>query len=53
MGMNRWVYRMGADAALMTAKYPPFRLDMGAHEPGPTAVAMEAASPKDPAPELS
>jgi hypothetical protein len=45
LGMDRWVYRVGAYAALMTDTYPPFRLDMGGEESAPDAAAADAIRP--------
>jgi hypothetical protein len=33
MGLNRWVYRVGAYVLLMRDEYPPFRLDQGPLDP--------------------
>jgi hypothetical protein len=41
VGVNRWSYRLVAYLALMTDRYPPFRLDQGGDDPeGPAEVVV-------------
>ena len=57
LGMQRWTLRVGAYTALMTDRYPPFRLDTGGTDPGSVPAppvgpppVMPTAGPPAPAP---
>ena len=44
LGINRWGFRLLVDVALMTDRYPPFRLDQGSNDiegPAQPSAAME------------
>ncbi|MBB3083625.1 DUF4389 domain-containing protein [Geodermatophilus sabuli] len=48
LGLDRWVLRVAAYVALMTDRYPPFRLDMGGADPGTRPVGPGGPRPQGP-----
>lgn len=50
MGFHRWIVRVVVYVALMTDRYPPFRLDQGPAEPTAAPAPVPAPAPSAPGP---